>query len=70
MTKVYVVSKCGGDYEDSWEHIVGICSSSELADCLRNKIEEEDVPDLEEDFYDVRIQEVPLINDISDVERI
>lgn len=65
-SKVYVVSKCGGEYEDLWEHIITVCSSSELADQLKYKIENS--PDnLEEDFYEVRIQEVNLINNLSDL---
>ena len=65
-SKVYVVSKCGGEYEDLWEHIIAVCSSSELADQLKYKIENS--PDnLEEDFYEVRIQEVNLINNLSDL---
>lgn len=39
-SKVYVVSEYGGEYEDRWERIVGVCSSSELADRLKHKIEE------------------------------
>ena len=39
-SKVYVVEEFGGQYEDSWSHIVGVCTSSELADKLKAKIEE------------------------------
>lgn len=40
MTKVYVVVEFGGMYEDSWEHIVGVCSTPELADEIKARIEE------------------------------
>lgn len=40
MNKVYVVTKYGGEYEDSWEHIVGVCSTPEVADYLKAKVEE------------------------------
>lgn len=39
-SKVYVVIEYGGEWEDSWEHILGVCSTPELADALKNKIEE------------------------------
>ena len=73
-SKVYVVSKYGGEYEDRWEHIVGVCSSSELADLLKYKIEEQHTSDydsdeeLEEDLCEIRIQEVNLFDNLSDVE--
>lgn len=38
--KVYIVKEYGGEDETYWEHIIGVCSSSELADYLKNKIEE------------------------------
>lgn len=70
-SKVYVVSKCGGEYEDRWEHIVGVCSSSELADLLKYKIEEQNASnsdeEWEEDLCEVRIQEVNLFDNLSDV---
>lgn len=37
-SKVYIVSEFGGEYEDKWEHPVGVCSSLELAEELKNKI--------------------------------
>lgn len=40
LSKVYAVIEYGGEWEDSWEHILGVCSTSELADALKNKIEE------------------------------
>ena len=73
-SKVYVVSKCGGEYEDRWERIVGVCSSSELADLLKHKIEEQHTSDCdsdeewEEDLCEIRIQEVNLFDNLSDVE--
>lgn len=73
-SKVYVVSKCGGEYEDRWERIVGVCSSSELADLLKHKIEEQHTSDYdsdeewEEDLCEIRIQEVNLFDNLSDVE--
>lgn len=39
-SKVYAVIEYGGEWEDSWEHILGVCSTPELADTLKNKIEE------------------------------
>lgn len=39
-SKVYVVIEYGNKWEDSWEHILGVCSTSELADTLKNKVEE------------------------------
>ena len=72
-SKVYVVSKCGGEYEDRWERIVGVCSSSELADLLKHKIEEQHTSDYdsdeewEEDLCEIRIQEVNLFDNLSDV---
>lgn len=70
-SKVYVVSKCGGEYEDRWEHIIGVCSSSELADLLKHKIEEQRISnsdeEWEEDLYEVRIQEINLFDNLSDV---
>ena len=39
-SKVYAVIEYGGEYEDSWQHIIGICCTSELADELKAKIEE------------------------------
>ena len=44
-SKVYVVVEFGGfSYEDAWEHIIGVCSTSELADKLKAQIEEEHDP--------------------------
>ena len=43
-SKVYVVVEFGGFYEDAWEHIIGVCSTSELADQLKAQIEEEHHP--------------------------
>lgn len=40
ISKVYIVKEYGGEWEDSWEHIVGVCSTPELADSLKAKIEE------------------------------
>lgn len=37
-SKVYIVSEFGGEYEDKWKHPVGVCSSLELAEELKNKI--------------------------------
>lgn len=39
--KVYAVITHGGEYEDSWEDISGICSTSEIAETLKSKIEEQ-----------------------------
>lgn len=34
-SKVYIVSEYGGEYEDKWEHAIGVCSSLELAEQLK-----------------------------------
>lgn len=39
VSKVYVVTEFGGQYEDSWKHIIGVCSTPELADKLKNIVE-------------------------------
>ena len=44
VSKVYAVIEFGGEYEDAWEHIIGVCSSSELADELKSKVEKEHDP--------------------------
>ena len=36
-SKVYIVSEYGGEYEDKWEHIIGVCSSISLAEELEAK---------------------------------
>ena len=38
--KVYIVIEYGGEWEDSWEHISGVCSSPELAQKLADKIKQ------------------------------
>lgn len=40
ISKAYVVIEYGGMWEDSWERILGVCPTSELADVLKNKVEE------------------------------
>lgn len=45
-SKVYVVIEFGGEWEDSWEHILGVCPTLELADALKNKIEESHFKDI------------------------
>lgn len=37
-SKVYIVSEFGGEYEDKWERPVGVCSSLELAEELKDKL--------------------------------
>jgi len=39
MNKVYAVIEYGGEYEDKWEHIIGVCSTLEIADTLKAAIE-------------------------------
>lgn len=34
-SKIYIVSEYGGEYEDKWEHAIGVCSSLELAEQLK-----------------------------------
>lgn len=38
-SKVYLVYEFGGEYEDKWEHTVGVCSSLELAKELKAQAE-------------------------------
>lgn len=59
VSKVYVVKEYGGEWEDSWEHIVGVCSSSELADDLKAKIEESHKTSIDEDKWDNMCNVVP-----------
>lgn len=40
VSKAYAVIEYGGMWEDSWERILGVCLTSELADAFKNKIEE------------------------------
>ena len=35
VSKVYIVSEYGGEYEDRWEHAIGVCSSLKLAQELK-----------------------------------
>lgn len=62
MNKVYAVVEFGGEYEDSWEHTIGICSTVELADLLKEysiqshkpkvaKISEEEWSKINEEMY-------------------
>lgn len=42
IKEVYVVSEYGGEYEDKWEHVVGVFSTEDLAkeyvkECKKNK---------------------------------
>lgn len=39
MKKVYVVIEGGGEYVDKWERVIGVCSTSEIADSLKAKLE-------------------------------
>lgn len=41
MKKCFVVSSYGDEYEDRWERVEGVCATNELAEILKNKIEEE-----------------------------
>lgn len=38
-SKVYYVYEFGGEYEDKWEHAIGVCSSLELAKELKAQAE-------------------------------
>lgn len=40
MNKLYVVIEHRGEYEDAIENIIGVCSSLELADELKSKVED------------------------------
>ncbi len=40
MNKLYVVIEHRGEYEDTIENIIGVCSSLELADELKSKVED------------------------------
>ena len=37
LSKVYIVSEYGDEYEDRWEQVIGVCSSYKLAEELKNK---------------------------------
>lgn len=39
-SKLYLVYEYGGEYEDKWEHAIGVCSTLELANELKAKAEE------------------------------
>lgn len=39
MDKCYVVIEWGGEYEDYWQSVVGVCSTLHLAETLKEKIE-------------------------------
>lgn len=39
-SKVYLVTEYGGEYEDKWEHTIGVCSSLDLAQELKAEVEE------------------------------
>lgn len=59
MNKIYLVVEYGGEYDDKWERVIAACTTSELADILKNKSEErhyspiskEDVWDAEDQYY-------------------
>ena len=40
MNKYYVVLECGGEYEDYYEKIIGVCPTLSLAESLKNKVED------------------------------
>lgn len=40
MTKAYIVTEYGGQYEDAWHHVIGVCSTLELAEQIRAQIKE------------------------------
>ena len=50
----------------AFEYIAGICATPEIADYLRNQLEEKS-SSFGYDYYETRVQEVELINDISDI---
>jgi len=63
MSKVYAVIEYGGEYEDKWEHIVGICSTLEIADALKAAIE----ADPEKENTGISIDEISqVIEDYDD----
>lgn len=72
-TKVYIVSEYGGEYEDKWEHAVGVCSSLELAEELKAKtladreikcnISEEEYEKMLDYLYDYEEQHGPICED-------
>ena len=61
-TKLYIVF----EYIDDCEYIAGICATPEIADYLRNQLEEKS-SSFDYDYYETRVKEVELINDISDI---
>lgn len=58
--KLYVVSSYGGEWEDSWEHLEGVCSTLEVAEKLKHKIEElhNKVAPIPEDVWDSMMDEL------------
>lgn len=61
MLKYYVVLERSGEYEDYYEHIVGVCPTLSLAKSLKNKIEDllfykgniPDISNLVDEFWKV-----------------
>ena len=39
MDKCYVVIEWGGEYEDYWQSVVGVCPTLHLAETFKEKIE-------------------------------
>lgn len=67
-SKVYVVKEYGGEWEDSWEHIVGVCSTPELADSLKAKREELNKTNIDEDKWNSMWDAIP--NEIYDSQKV
>ena len=73
MLKYYVVLECSGEYEDYYEHIVGVFPTFSLAESLKNKLEDllsykgniPDIGNLVDEFW-----EVYSIEDIDEAEGI
>ncbi len=70
VSKVYIVSEYGGEYEDKWEHAIGVCPSLELAEQLKTEtlaareikcnISEEELGEMLDRLYEYEDKHEPL----------
>lgn len=61
-SKVYVVSEFGGEYEDKWEHPIGVCSTLELAREMQEISRKEHTPNppIPFDVYDELLDKLSI----------
>lgn len=52
MDKCYIVTEWGGEYEDYWQSVVGVCSTLHLAETLKEKIENQHTPKIPKEKFD------------------